>query len=131
MAGFGAGHLASRLDGFKVAVLPVVLAMSDSDATLLARWVRNGGTLVAVDWNKTGIFDEDYHMQAPCPASANTGGRGADGAAGNQCSRSSVLQGLLANPGNGTVKLLMQEVYRYVSIKCVCNPGLALPGFVK
>lgn len=48
------GHLDARLDEFLVAVLPVVVALSDRHAERLANWVRNGGTLVAVDWEQTG-----------------------------------------------------------------------------
>ena len=48
-------HLRTRLAGFRLLVLPVVQAMSTEDAELLAAWVRNGGTLVAVDWAQTAM----------------------------------------------------------------------------
>jgi len=59
-----------------VAVLPVVLAMSDADAALLAAWVRAGGVLVAVDWAQTAKYDQDF---APRPNTTASEGSGAEG----------------------------------------------------
>jgi hypothetical protein len=53
-------QLRERLRGFRVAVLPVVQALSDADAAVLAAWVRAGGELVAVDWQQTAMYDEDF-----------------------------------------------------------------------
>lgn len=92
-------HLQTRLQQFRVVVLPVVLAMSDADASRLAAWVRDGGTLVAVDWNQTAMFTEDYIIRPPCP---KAGG-----------SRSAVLQGLVADSGHGKLRTLYQELIGY------------------
>eukprot|EP01043_Picozoa_sp_COSAG02_P125917 COSAG02_NODE_63113_length_264_cov_0.618182_1_plen_70_part_01 len=61
--------------------------------------MRDGGILVAVDWNQTALFTEDYVMRPPCP---QAGG-----------SRSAVLQGLIADPGHGRLRTLYQEMIRY------------------
>ncbi|KAH8053888.1 endoribonuclease [Aureococcus anophagefferens] len=51
-----------RLIGdFAAAALPVVLALSDADATRLAAWVRGGGRLAAVDWAADGPSDEEWN----------------------------------------------------------------------
>ena len=92
-------HMQTRLHQFRVAVLPVVLAMSDVDASRLATWVRKGGTLVAVDWNRTAMFTEDYILRQACPQPS--------------CSRSAVLQALVADPGQGKVRTLYEELDRY------------------
>ena len=98
-------QLQSRLHRFQVAVLPVVMAMSNADAELIARWVRAGGTLVAVDWNHTAMFDEDYRSRPPC---SSVGAGSSD-----CCSRSTVLQSLLQRPGKGAVRLLSAQLHRY------------------
>eukprot|EP01052_Picozoa_sp_SAG31_P006192 SAG31_NODE_282_length_18516_cov_9.338600_10_plen_771_part_00 len=95
-------QLKSRLHRFRVAVLPVVMAMSEVDAELLASWVRAGGTLVAVDWSKTALFDEDYRPRPPCTAAETA-----------DCCRSAVLQSLLVRPGKGAVRVLFAELHRY------------------
>jgi len=82
-------------------VLPVVLAMSDEDAELLAEWVRAGGVLVAIDWAQTAIYDEDFVPRKQTAASLLGG------------SRCAVLEGLLAHPGKGAVRRLNKEMHRY------------------
>jgi hypothetical protein len=94
------GHLRTRLASFRVLVLPLVQAISDEDAELLAAWVRRGGTLVAVDWEQTAMYDEDFVSR---PAKGVTAGG---------C-RSATLQRLLADPGQGYVRILTKELQRY------------------
>ena len=106
-------QLESQLERFRVVVLPVVLAMSDSDAITLASFVKGGGTLVAVDWNQTAAFDENYTLRPP--SSAMSG------------SRSPILQSLVAQPGRGAVKFLNNELYRYAFKGCpLLQPTSAL-----
>lgn len=95
-------HLRTRLHtGYRLAVLPVVLALSEADAVDIAAWVRSGGVLTAVDWRQTGMYDEDYR---PRPHSSTPGG-----------SRCLTLQNLLADPGKGQVRRLDASMHRYAT----------------
>jgi hypothetical protein len=72
--------------------------MSDADAAVLAAWVRAGGKLVAVDWEQTAMYDEDFVSRPPAPP--------------DTC-RCAVLEGLRAKPGVGQIVVLRDELYRY------------------
>eukprot|EP00937_MAST-01D_sp_MAST-1D-sp2_P000446 g446.t1 len=94
------GHLRTRLPTFRVAVLPVVQALSDADAVVLAAWVRAGGVLVAVDWAQTAMYDEDFVPRA------------STGVPPGAC-RCTALQSLRSDAGQGEVRVLKQEVWNF------------------
>eukprot|EP00935_MAST-01C_sp_MAST-1C-sp1_P002114 g2114.t1 len=87
---FSSFHQLSKLGQFRVAILPLVSAISDADVAVISQWTRAGGVLCLVDRNYTGSRDENY-VRRPVGA----------------------FESLIRDPGEGKVTILRDELYRF------------------